>query len=153
MAVYTAKGVDVRNFPPDSSIGGGEVVVRTQIIFAAAVTLATNDVLRMVNLPKGYVITDLEIDHDALGTGAVVSAGILNTGETAVASAGITGASVAASGIKFSNDPAARRVLPSELETKMVGLVVTTGASAALSAGAKVGLTMRYRPKQLVEPA
>lgn len=152
MATYTAKGFGVKNFPPTSNHGGLELVARTAIVFASAITLAENDVLRFFTLPKGYVLTSVELDHDAMGTSAACSVGILNAGETAVASAAITGAAIATAGIKVDNSSVARRLPPLETDDRVVGAVITTAAGAALSAGAVIGLTMRYRPKQIITP-
>lgn len=151
MAVFSSKAVDVKNAPATSTIGGNELVFRASIVFPTTITLATNDVMRFVRLPKGFVLTSVELDHDAMGTSAVCSVGILNTGETAVASAAITGAAIATAGLKVDNSSAARRVAVSDVD-QVIGAVITTGAGAALSAGAKIGLTIRYRPKQIVQP-
>jgi hypothetical protein len=150
MAVYSSKYADISNIPT-SSQGGNEIVVRASIKFLTAVTLAENDVLRFARLPAGYALTSVELDNDALGTAAVASVGILNTAETAVASAAITSANIATAGIKLDNSSAARRAAVSD-DDRMVGAVVTTAASAALAQNAVVGLTLRYRPKQVLEP-
>jgi len=152
MATFSADGVDVRNFPPNSTIGGQEIVVRVEHQFDSVVTLDANDVIRMVKLPADYMFVSCELDTDALGTSAVASVGILNAAETAIAAAAITGQSIASAAIARDNSSAARRYVTDIDTDRMVGIVVTTAASAALTAGVKVGLTMRYRVKQMIEP-
>lgn len=152
MATYDADGLDARNFPPSSTIGGQEIVVRTEHIFLQSVTLAANDVIRMVKLPANYMLTGVELDADALGSSIVVSVGILNAAGTAMAAAAITGQSAASAVIARDNSSAARRYVTDIEDDRTVGILVTTGAGSALSANAKVGLTMRYRVTQLIEP-
>lgn len=152
MAVFSSKAVDVKNFPPDNKEAGAENAVRAEIVFSSAVTLAQNDVLRFMRLPRGFVVTSIELDNDALGTASVASVGILNDAETAVDKAAITGANTASAGIKVDNAFAARRAGAFDVE-KTIGAVITTAASAALAPGAKVGVTVRFRRKQNIEPA
>jgi hypothetical protein len=149
MATYSSKMADLKNIPT-SSVAGNEIVVRSAIVFPTAVTLASGDVLRFARIPKGFALSAVSIDNDSLGTAAVGSVGILNTEETAVATAGITNADLATAGIKVENNVAARRAGVTAAD-RMVGLVVTTAASAALAQGAQIGLVLRYRPKQLIE--
>lgn len=151
MAIYSAKGYGIKNFPATNSEAGEEMVVRVQVLFAAAVTLALNDTIRLCKLPKGFAVTSIEIDNDALGTAGVASVGVLDATATTMAAAAITGADMATAGIKVNNAFAARRLAISDTD-QVIGAVMTTGASAALTAGAKLGATIRYRSKQNVEP-
>lgn len=147
MAKYT--GNDFReDGMPSGARAGDARSFRASYVFASAVTLATGDMVELGKVPPGHVIADMALDADALGTGAVVSAGVLNAGSTDLAATGISNANAAAGGYARQNATSAMRVPVSETASLPVGLKVTTGASAALSAGAKVGLTVWYRPKQ-----
>jgi hypothetical protein len=137
---------------PTNTDGMTGLVHRVALTFVTAVTLGVGDVLRLAKLPAGFALTSITLDNDALGTACVGDVGLLNVGETAVAAIEIGAAALATAGIKTSSSSAARRTAIDPDKSTTVGIVITTAASAALTAGAKVYANIHYRAKQLVEP-
>lgn len=151
MAVFISESYRNRDMPT-STDGVSALSHRVLIKFATAVTLLAGDVLKLAKLPPNFAITSITLDNDALGTACVGSAGLLTADETAIAAADHVGADLATANIKTSTSFAARRTAVNPDNTTTVGIVITTSASAALAAGAKVYATIHYRPKQLIEP-
>lgn len=138
---------------PTSTDGVSALSHRVVVKFPTAVTLLAGDVIKLAKLPPNFALTSISLDNDALGTACVGSVGLLTADETAIAAADITGADLATASIKISNSVAARRTAVDRSNSTTVGVVITTSASAALAAGAKVYANIHYRPKQLIEPA
>lgn len=150
MAVYTAKHYLNRDMPTSAN-SGQALEYRAYFTFPAIVTLALNDVIRLAQLPPNFSLVGIDIDNDALGTLCVGNAGLLNAGETAIASTAVSLADLATAGLKVTNSSSARRFAINPTASQTIGIVISTAATAALAAGATVGATIRYRAKQSVE--
>lgn len=150
MAVYTTKHFLNRDMPTSTN-SGQLLAYRVAFTFAAAVTLALNDVIRLAVLPPNFSLVGVDIDNDALGTACVGNVGVLNTAETATIANAIALCPLAAAGFTVTNNAAARRLAIDPDTPQTVGIVISTAASAALAAGATVGAIIYYRAKQSVE--
>lgn len=135
---------------PTSTEAGEQLVFQCRYKFTSAVTLAQNDIIKMAQLPPNFVVTDIRMETDALGTSSAVSVGLLNAGATDMSQTLIGAASSASAVIRSTDVTAGVRVGPSTSVTP-IGVKVTTAGSADLSANAICSLTIRYRPKQNVE--
>lgn len=150
MAVFTTETYQNGSLPTNTHAGLA-MEVRVSLRFAAAITLALGDVIRLAKLPPNYALTNVELDIDSLGTAAVGSVGLLNAAETEVAKPTHTGQSLATAGVFVGNKMDARRTPIDEDNSTTIGIVLTTAASAALAQGAVVAATIRYRAKQVIE--
>lgn len=146
MAVYEAKQARDPN-AATSDCAGEDVTVRGEYTFATAVTMTDGDIIELVCLPPRHVVTSIELDNDAMGASCVAAVGILNDNSTAVDVAGITGAALSSAGVKYENSQALRQDGGYTDSSRIVGVEITTSAGAALTIGAKIGVTVRYRPK------
>lgn len=139
-----------KNGQSQSPTGMSNASIRCSYKFATAVTLALGDIIKLCKIPSGYSLVSVTLDTDALGTACVGKAGILNAGETAVASATHTSAALSSIGLIQANTIDGVRAGPSDT-VRTVGIEITTAASAALSANAVIGATVVIRPRQPVE--
>jgi hypothetical protein len=141
MATYLndyAKGLKPMPTPSDS----GVVAIRLNITVPA---MAANDVLALGFLPAGCVPVDVALDYDDLDTGstAVVSAGILNSALTAISgTAWMSGVNVQSPGFSRRTTNAVDRVAVDNVNDRPVG-VVFTGAGTG---NGELGMTIWYRP-------
>ena len=148
MTTYTsAQYVDTA---PTSTEAGEQLCFQASYTFAAATALAENDIIKLAKLPANHVLTDLRIETDALGTSCAGSAGFLNAGATDMSQAVIAIGSLATAAIKNEDTTAGLRVAPASSGFTPIGIKITTTGSAG-SPGAKITMTMRYRPKQNIE--
>ena len=148
MTTYTsAQYVDTA---PTSTEAGEQLCFQASYTFAAATALAENDIIKLAKLPANHVLTDLRIETDALGASCAGSAGFLNAGATDMSQAVIAIGSLATAAIKNEDTTAGLRVAAATSGFTPIGIKITTTGSAG-SPGAKITMTMRYRPKQNIE--
>ena len=148
MTTYTsAQYVDTA---PTSTEAGEQMVFCASYTFAAATALLENDIIKLAKLPANHVLTDLRIETDALGASCAGSAGFLNAGATDMSQAVIAIGSLATAAIKNEDTTAGLRVAAATSGYTPIGIKITTTGSAG-SPGAKITMTMRYRPKQNIE--
>ena len=150
MTTYTsAQYVDTA---PTSTEAGEQLCFQASYTFAASTALVANDIIKLAKLPANHVLTDLRLETDALGATCEASVGFLNAGATdmsqAVIAASLT--NVAAAAILTQNTTAGLRVAAATSGYTPIGIKITTTGSAG-SPGAKITMTMRYRPKQNIE--
>ena len=148
MATYSNKLVDLANIPTNSC-AHEPLVVRGSYTFTSAVTLADGDVIRLVRVPNGFQVMSIKLDNDALGSSCVGVAGILDTTDTTVEHIGISGAALSSAGVKLENSVGMCRAGVFDVD-RVVGVEITTSAGAALTVGAKIGVTVSYIPKPLM---
>lgn len=133
------------------STGMSSTHIRVKYVFAVATTLAANDVINLVKIPPGYAVVGIKIDTDALGTGVVADAGIMNAGGTAVSAKTHSGVSLATAGFVQENAIGAVRTAADTYVGQNIGIVITTGGSTATAVGGIIGATITVRPKQSIE--
>ena len=148
MTTYTS--AQYADTAPTSTEAGEQLCFQASYTFAAATALAENDIIKLAKLPANHVLTDLRIETDALGTSCAGSAGFLNAGATDMSQAVIAIGSLATAAIKNEDTTAGLRVAPASSGFTPIGIKITTTGSAG-SPGAKITMTMRYRPKQNIE--
>lgn len=122
--------------------------------------LAANDVVEMVGLPAGYVPVDMIVDHDDLGTTLTADFGFLSgnygssdPGRTCAAEFLAAADLAAAAGVKRANVPGFTRIAPIKGGSHIglvsgdrgIGFLVKT--AAAVTPGAKIRVTLFYRPQ------
>ena len=148
MTTYTsAQYVDTA---PTSTEAGEQLCFQASYTFAAATALLENDIIKLAKLPANHVLTDLRIETDALGASCAGSAGFLNAGATDMSQAVIAIGSLATAAIKNEDTTAGLRVAAATSGFTPIGIKITTTGSAG-SPGAKITITMKYRPKQNIE--
>ena len=148
MTTYTsAQYVDTA---PTSTEAGEQLCFQASYTFAAATALAENDIIKLAKLPANHVLTDLRLETDALGATCEGSVGFLNAGATDMSQAVIAIGSLATATIKREDTTAGLRVAPASSGYTPIGIKITTTGSAG-SSGAKITITMKYRPKQNIE--
>jgi len=148
MTTYTsAQYVDTA---PTSTEAGEQLCFQASYTFAAATALAENDIIKLAKLPANHVLTDLRIETDALGASCAGSVGFLNAGATDMSQAVIAATSLASATILTQNVTAGLRVAAATSGFTPIGIKITTTGSAG-SPGAKITITMKYRPKQNIE--
>ena len=148
MTTYTsAQYVDTA---PTSTEAGEQLCFQASYTFAAATALLENDIIKLAKLPANHVLTDLRIETDALGASCAGSAGFLNAGATDMSQAVIAIGSLATAAIKNEDTTAGLRVAAATSGFTPIGIKITTTGSAG-SSGAKITITMKYRPKQNIE--
>lgn len=148
MATYTsAQYVDTA---PTSTEAGEQLCFQASYTFAAATALAANDIIKLAKLPANHVLTDLRIETDALGASCAGSAGFLNASATDMSQTVIAATSLASAAILTQNVTAGLRVAAATSGYTPIGIKITTTGSAG-SPGAKITMTMKYRPKQNIE--
>ena len=148
MTTYTsAQYVDTA---PTSTEAGETLCFQASYTFAAATALAENDIIKLAKLPANHVLTDLRIETDALGASCEGSVGFLNAAATDMSQAVIAIGSLATATIKREDTTAGLRVAPASSGFTPIGIKITTTGSAG-SSGAKITITMKYRPKQNIE--
>ena len=148
MATYTsAQYVDTA---PTSTEAGEQLCFQASYTFAAATALLENDIIKLAKLPANHVLTDLRLETDALGATCAGSVGFLNAGATDMSQAVIAIGSLATAAIKNEDTTAGLRVAPASSGFTPIGIKITTTGSAC-SPGAKITITMKYRPKQNIE--
>jgi hypothetical protein len=146
MATYTsAQYVDTA---PTSTEAGEQLCFQASYTFAAATALAANDIIKLAKLPANHVLTDLRIETDALGSCAG-SAGFLNASATDMSQTVIAATSLASAAILTQNVTAGLRVAAATSGFTPIGIKITAPGSAG--SGAKITITMKYRPKQNIE--
>ena len=117
--------------------------------FLVPTGFASGDVVEMVPLPGGYVLTDLIADHASLGTTVTSDFGILS-GDFDSTGARTCGAQFAAAqalqtaGLKRAAAAGATRVAPTT-NTRGIGFVASTVATP--SVGAAIRFPMTCRPQ------
>ena len=151
MTTYTsAQYVDTA---PTSTEAGEQMVFCASYTFAASTALVANDIIKLAKLPANHVLTDLRLETDALGANCAGSVGFLNAGATdmsqAVIAASLT--NVAAAAILTQNTTAGLRVAAATSGYTPIGVKITVGNTVNAALGAKITMTMRYRPKQNIE--
>ena len=142
MTTYTsAQYVDTA---PTSTEAGEQLCFQASYTFAAATTLAIGDIIKLANL---------RLETDALGANCAGSVGFLNAGATdmsqAVIAASLT--NVAAAAILTQNTTAGLRVAAATSGYTPIGVKITVGNTVPAALGAKITITMKYRPKQNIE--
>jgi len=148
MATYTsAQYVDTA---PTSTEAGELLCFQASYTFAAATALAANDIIKLAKLPANHVLTDLRIETDALGASCAGSAGFLNASATDMSQTVIAATSLASATILTQNVTAGLRVAAATSGFTPIGIKITATGSAG-SPGAKITITMKYRPKQNIE--
>ena len=148
MATYTsAQYVDTA---PTSTEAGEQLCFQASYTFAAATALLENDIIKLAKLPANHVLTDLRLETDALGATCAGSVGFLNAGATDMSQAVIAIGSLATAAIKNEDTTAGLRVAAATSGYTPIGIKITTTGSAC-SPGAKITITMKYRPKQNIE--
>jgi hypothetical protein len=148
MTTYTsAQYVDTA---PTSTEAGEQLCFQASYTFAAATALLENDIIKLAKLPANHVLTDLRLETDALGASCAGSVGFLNAGATDMSQAVIAIGSLATATIKNEDTTAGLRVAAATSGYTPIGIKITTTGSAG-SPGAKITMTMRYRPKQNIE--
>ena len=148
MTTYTsAQYVDTA---PTSTEAGEQLCFQASYTFADATALAENDIIKLAKLPANHVLTDLRIETDALGASCAGSAGFLNASATDMSQAVIAIGSLATAAIKNEDTTAGLRVAAATSGFTPIGIKITTTGSAG-SSGAKITITMKYRPKQNIE--
>ena len=148
MTTYTS--AQYADTAPTSTEAGEQMVFCASYTFAAATALLENDIIKLAKLPANHVLTDLRIETDALGASCAGSAGFLNAGATDMSQAVIAIGSLATAAIKNEDTTAGLRVAAATSGYTPIGIKITTTGSAG-SPGAKITMTMRYRPKQNIE--
>ena len=151
MTTYTsAQYVDTA---PTSTEAGTQLVFQASYTFAASTALVANDIIKMAKLPANHVLTDLRIETDALGATCAASVGFLNAGATDMSQAVITAsaANVATAVIISQDTTAGLRVAAATSGFTPIGIKITTGNTVNAALGAKITITMKYRPKQNIE--
>lgn len=159
MALYQATQVAARA-PLINADAAADLVPMFGDFTVPAGGLAVNDVIEMTGVPAGYVPVDVIVDHDDMGTTLTADVGILsgNYGSTdAARTCGaqfLAAADLAASaGIKRANVAGFTRIAPVKGNSHIgqtsgdrgVGLRIASAAS--VTAGAKLRLTVFYRPQ------
>jgi len=148
MTTYTsAQYVDTA---PTSTEAGETLCFQASYTFAAATALAENDIIKLAKLPANHVLTDLRIETDALGASCAGSAGFLNASATDMSQTVIAATSLASATILTQNVTAGLRVAAATSGFTPIGIKITATGSAG-SPGAKITITMKYRPKQNIE--
>ena len=148
MTTYTsAQYVDTA---PTSTEAGEQLCFQASYTFAAATTLAIGDIIKLAKLPANHVLTDLRLETDALGATCEASVGFLNAGATDMSQTVIAATSLASATILTQNVTAGLRVAAATSGFTPIGIKITTTGSAG-SPGAKITITMKYRPKQNIE--
>ena len=148
MTTYTS--AQYADTAPTSTEAGEQLCFQASYTFAAATALAENDIIKLAKLPANHVLTDLRIETDALGASCAGSAGFLNAGATDMSQAVIAIGSLATAAIKNEDTTAGLRVAAATSGYTPIGIKITTTGSAG-SPGAKITITMKYRPKQNIE--
>lgn len=149
MTTYTsAQYVDVA---PTSTEAGETLCFQASYTFAAATTLAIGDIIKLAKLPANHVLTDLRLETDALGTTCAGSVGFLNAGATDMSQAVIAIGSLATATIKREDTTAGLRVAAASSGYTPIGIKITTANTVDAALGAKITITMKYRPKQNIE--
>lgn len=159
MAVLQAFQILAR-VPLINADGANDLVPMFGDFTVPAAGLAVNDVVEMVGVPATYVLVDLIIDHDKLGTTMTADVGYLsgNYGSTdqtrtcglqfiAAADMGV------ASGVKRPTSAGCTRIAPVKGSSHLaqasgdrgVGFVVKS--AAALTPGSVLRFTALYRPQ------
>lgn len=148
MTTYTsAQYVDTA---PTSTEAGEQLCFQASYTFAAATALLQNDIIKLAKLPANHVLTDLRLETDALGASCEGSVGFLNAGATDMSQTVIAANSLASATILTQNVTAGLRVAAAASGFTPIGIKITTTGSAG-SSGAKITITMKYRPKQNIE--
>ena len=148
MTTYTsAQYVDTA---PTSTEAGEQMVFCASYTFAAATALLQDDIIKLAKLPANHVLTDLRLETDALGASCAGSVGFLNAGATDMSQTVIAATSLASATILTQNVTAGLRVAAATSGFTPIGIKITTTGSAG-SSGAKITITMKYRPKQNIE--
>jgi len=148
MTTYTsAQYVDTA---PTSTEAGEQLCFQASYTFAAATALVANDIIKLAKLPANHVLTDLRLETDALGASCAGSVGFLNADATDMSQAVIAIGSLATAAIKNEDTTAGLRVAAATSGYTPIGIKITTTGSAG-SPGAKITITMKYRPKQNIE--
>lgn len=150
MTTYTsAQYVDTA---PTSTEAGVTLCFQASYTFAAATTLAIGDIIKLAKLPANHVLTDLRLETDAaLGTTCAGSVGFLNADATDMWQEVIAIGSLATATIKREDTTAGLRVAPASSGYTPIGIKITEGNTVDAELGAKITITMKYRPKQNIE--
>ena len=149
MTTYTsAQYVDTA---PTSTEAGEQLCFQASYTFAAATTLAIGDIIKLAKLPANHVLTDLRLETDALGATCAGSAGFLNAGATDMSQAVIAIGSLATAAIKNEDTTDGLRVAAATSGYTPIGIKITTANTVDAALGAKITITMKYRPKQNIE--
>jgi hypothetical protein len=149
MTTYTsAQYVDTA---PTSTEAGEQMVFCASYTFAAATALVANDIIKLAKLPANHVLTDLRIETDALGASCAGSAGFLNASATDMSQTVIAATSLALATILTQNVTAGLRVAAATSGYTPIGIKITTANTVDAALGAKITITMKYRPKQNIE--
>lgn len=149
MTTYTS--TQYQNVPPTCDEAGCLQSFGASYTFAASTALVIGDIIKLCTLPKGFVLEDLILATDSLGTSCAGSVGFLNAAADDMDQAVIAIGSLATATVKRADTVAGLRVAPSETTNKIIGIKITTANTANAAQGAKVSVTMRYRPKQKIE--
>ena len=149
MTTYTsAQYVDTA---PTSTEAGEQMVFCASYTFAASTALVANDIIKLAKLPANHVLTDLRLETDALGTTCAGSVGFLNADATDMSQAVIAATSLASATILTQNVTAGLRVAAATSGYTPIGVKITVGNTVPAALGAKITMTMKYRPKQNIE--
>lgn len=149
MATYTSD--QFNNVAPTCDDAGCLQAFGASYTFTASTALAIGDIIKLCQLPKGFVIEDLTLATDALGTSTAGSVGILTAAADDMSQAVIAAGSLATATIKRADTVAGLRVAQSETTDKIIGIKITTASTVNVSANSKVSISLRYRPKQKIE--
>jgi hypothetical protein len=149
MTTYTsAQYVDTA---PTSTEAGEQMVFCASYTFAASTALVANDIIKLAKLPANHVLTDLRIETDALGASCAGSAGFLNASATDMSQTVIAATSLALATILTQDVTAGLRVAAATSGYTPIGVKITVGNTVNAALGAKITITMKYRPKQNIE--
>lgn len=149
MTTYTsAQYVDTA---PTSTEAGEQMVFCASYTFAASTALVANDIIKLAKLPANHVLTDLRLETDALGATCEASVGFLNAGATDMSQAVIAIGSLATAAIKNEDTTDGLRVAAATSGYTPIGIKITTANTVDAALGAKITITMKYRPKQNIE--
>lgn len=159
MALYQATQVAARA-PLINSDSAADMVPMFGDFTVPAGGLAANDVIEMTGLPAGYVPVDVIVDHDDFGTTLTADVGILSGNYGSTDPARTCGAQflaaadlAAAAGIKRANVAGFSRIAPVAGSSHIGqvsgdrGVGLRIASAAGVTAGAKLRLTLFYRPQ------
>lgn len=154
------KSVQVAGFTPLLNADGANDLVPMFGDFTVPAGLAVNDVVEMTGFPAGYVPVDLIVDHEDFGTTFTADFGLVsgNYGSSdqsrTCGNEFLTAADLAAGpGLKRAANSGASRIAPVKGSSHVqqvsgdrgIGFVVKS--AAGLTVGAKIRVTVLYRPQ------